>query len=192
MKNVVTVGLVLGVIGCTFRYAVTSFWPFLLLTILAGLASGLLATNLSKLFGAWFPPDQMGMVMGMYMAGTMLAGFAGTATTALFPSETSAFISSGAACFVILIFWLIFAKNKPEGAPDLPSLPVTKYLGKAARSRGIWMAGICAFFVMGTVMTFTSFLPNVLKELRSISPERAGFYGSMCTLGGVFGAFFGR
>jgi NNP family nitrate/nitrite transporter-like MFS transporter len=191
VKNVVTVGLILGVIGCTFRYAVTSFWPFLSLTILAGLASGLLATNLSKLFGAWFPPDQMGTVMGIYMAGTMLAGFVGTATTALFPSETSAFIFSGAACFVILIFWLIFAKNKPEGAPDLPSLPVARYLGRAARSRDIWLAGICAFFVMGAVMTFTSFIPAVLKDLRNISPGKAGIYGSMCTFGGAFGAFFG-
>ena len=97
VKNVVTVGLVLAVIGCTFRYAVTSFWPFFFLTVLAGLASGLLVANLSKLFGAWFPPEQMGTIMGLYMISPMLAMFAGTATTALFPSEASAFIFSGVA-----------------------------------------------------------------------------------------------
>ena len=39
VKKVVTVGLVLASIGCTFRYAVTSFWPFFFLMILAGLAA---------------------------------------------------------------------------------------------------------------------------------------------------------
>src|SRR5512144_1502605 len=34
VKNVITIGLVLAVIGCTFRYAVTSFWPFFFLTVL--------------------------------------------------------------------------------------------------------------------------------------------------------------
>lgn len=191
VKNVVTIGLILSVIGCTFRYAATSFWPFFFLTVLAGLASGLLVTNLAKLFGAWFPPEQMGTMMGLFMTSPMLAGFVGTATTALFPSETSAFIFSGIACFVILILWLILAKNKPAGAPAPPVLPITRYLGKAARSRAIWFAGICAFFVMGSMMTFTSFLPNVLRDFRGISPVQAGFYGSLATLGGVFGSFLG-
>ena len=73
----------------------------------------------------------------------------------------------------------------------MPVMPVTRYLGKAARSRGVWIAGICAFFVMGSMMTFTSFLPNVLHDLRGISPVQAGFYGSLATLGGVFGSFLG-
>ena len=191
VKKVVTVGLVLSVVGCTFRYAVTSFWPFLFLTILAGLASGLLVCNLAKLFGAWFPPEQMGMLMGLYMVSPMLAGFAGTATTPHFPSEASAFIFSGIACLVILVLWMIFAKNKPAGAPDVPSLPVVRYLGKAARSRNIWLAGLCAFFVMGAMMTFTNFLPLMLKNLRGISEKQAAHYGSLPNLGGVFGSFLG-
>jgi nitrate/nitrite transporter NarK len=191
VKKVVTTGLVLAVIGCTFRYAVTSFWPFFFLTILTGLASCLLVTNLAKLFGAWFPVEQMGTVMGIYMIGPMLAQFLGTATTPLFPSEASAFIFSGVLCLVILILWLIFARNKPEGAPELPMLPATQYLGKAARSRSIWLAGICMFLIMGSMMTFTSFLPKVLLELRGISEKQAAFYGSLPTFGAIFGSFLG-
>ena len=191
VKKVVTVGLVLAVIGCTFRYATTSFWPFYFMTILAGVASGLLVCNLSKLFGAWFPPEQMGMLMGLYMVSPMLAGFAGTATTPFFPSDASAFIFSGIACFIILILWLVFARSKPEGAPDVPSLPVIRYLGKASRSRSIWLAGLCAFFIMGAMMTFTGFLPKVLQDLRGIDAKSAAVYGSLANLGGVFGSFLG-
>ena len=191
VKKIVTVGLVLAVIGCTFRYNSASFWPFFFMMVLSGLASALLTGNLSKLFGAWFPPEQMGTVVGAYMISPMLASFLGTATTALFPSMASAFIFSGATCFVILVIWLIFAKNKPEGAPDPPVLPVAQYLGKAARSKGVWLAGACLFFVMGSGMTFADFLPNVLHTARGVEPVKAGFYGSLATLGGVFGAFFG-
>jgi NNP family nitrate/nitrite transporter-like MFS transporter len=191
VKKIVGVGLVLAVIGCTLRYNTASFWPFFFMMVLSGLASALLTGNLSKLFGAWFPPEQMGTVVGAYMISPMLASFLGTATTALFPSMASAFIFSGAACFVILIIWLVFAKNKPEGAPDPPVLPVTQYLGKAARSKGVWLAGACLFFVMGSGMTFADFLPNVLHTARGVEPVKAGFYGSLATLGGVFGAFFG-
>jgi nitrate/nitrite transporter NarK len=191
VKKVVTVGLILAVIGCTFRYAATSFWPFFVLTVLAGLASGLLISNISKLFGAWFPPEQMGTIMGIFMTSPMLAIFAGTATTALFPSDAAAFIFSGVLCLVILVLWLILFKNKPQGAPDLPVLPVIQYLSVAARSPSVWLAGVGMFFIMGSSMTFTSFLPNVLHDLRSIDPVQAGFYGSLTTLGGVFGSFLG-
>jgi nitrate/nitrite transporter NarK len=191
VKNVVTIGLILAVIGCTFRYAVTSFWPFFFLTVLAGLASGLLVANISKLLGAWFPPEQIGTLMGAYMVSPMLAGFVATATTPLFPSVASAFIFSGVACLVILILWLIFARNKPEGVPDLPVVPVTRYLDKAARSRAVWLAGLCAFFIMGTMMAFTGFLPKVLEDLRGITQKQAAFYGSLPNLGGIFGSFFG-
>jgi len=191
VKNVVAVGLTLAVIGCTFRYAVTSFWPFFLLTVLAGLASGLLVANIAKLFGAWFLPEQMGTLMGAYMISPMLAGTVATATTAFFPSDKSAFIFSGVVCLAILILWLVFARNKPEGAPELPSQPVTRYIGKAARSRAIWLAGLCAFFVMGSMMTFTGFLPKVLGDLPGISRKLAGFWGSLPNLGGIFGSFLG-
>ncbi len=191
VKKIVTVGLILAVIGCTFRYNATSFWPFLFLSILAGMASALLTSNLSKLFGAWFPPEQMGTIIGTYTISPMLGTFLGTATTALFPSETIAFIFSGIVCLAILIVWLVFAKNKPEGAPDLPTLPAARYLGKAARSRSVWLAGIGCFLVMGGPMVFSDFLPNVLRDLRGISPVQAGFYGSLGTFGGIFGCFLG-
>ncbi len=191
MKQVVTVGLVLALIGCTFRYAVTSFWPFFFLMVLAGLGSGLLTANLAKLFGAWFPPSQMGTVMGIYLIGMSVAMFLGTGTTALFPSEGIAFIFSGVLCLMILILWLTLAKNKPAGAPDLPLFPVKEYLRTAAHSSGTWLAGICLFFIMGCAMTFTGFLPNVLHNLRGIGPVQAGFYASLATLGGAFGSFMG-
>jgi nitrate/nitrite transporter NarK len=191
VKKIVTVGLIFAVIGCTFRYAVSSFWPFWFLTVLAGLASGLLVGNLSKLFGSWFPPEQMGTIMGICMVSPVLAMFVGTSTTTLFPSDASAFIFSGVLCLIIFILWLIFAKDKPEGAPDLPVLPVTKYLREAAGSRSIWLAGIGLFFTMGGLMIMNSFLPNVLHDARSLDPTPASRYGSLATLGGIFGSFIG-
>jgi NNP family nitrate/nitrite transporter-like MFS transporter len=38
-------------------------------------------------------------------------------------------------------------------------------------------------------MTCSDFLPSILHNLRGIAPVQAGFYGSLGTLGGVFGSF---
>jgi NNP family nitrate/nitrite transporter-like MFS transporter len=191
VKKVVAVGFFFSVIGCYFRSVTDSFWPFLLMTVLAGLASGLLVGNLAKLFGAWFPQRQMGTIMGACMISPALAMFAGTSTTALFPSMSGAFIFSGVLCLVIFILWMVFAKNRPEGAVEPPVLRANQYLGRAARSRGVWLAGCSLFFVMGSVMVFSSFLPNVLQELRGISAAKASLFASMLTLGGIFGCFIG-
>jgi len=129
--------------------------------------------------------------MGICMVSPVLAMFLGTSTTTLFSSDASAFIFSGVLCLIIFILWMIFAKDKPEGAPDLPVLPVTKYLGEAARSRNIWLAGIALFFTMGALMTMNSFIPKVLHDVRSLESGPASLYGSLVTLGGAFGSFIG-
>ncbi|OIQ54819.1 MFS transporter [Neomoorella thermoacetica] len=191
VKNVVTVGLVLEVIGCTFRFATMSFWPFFFLTVLCGIASALLTSNLAKLFGAWFPMEQLGTIIGIYMISPSLAMFTGTATTALFPSMASAFITSGVICLVILVAWVALAKNKPDGAPDMPVMPATKYLGVAVKSSGVWLASFAILLAWAAIMTFNDFLPNALHAVRGISPVEAGIIGSLVTLGGAFGSWLG-
>jgi len=47
------------------------------------------------------------------------------------------------------------------------------------------------FLVMGSLMTFTSFLPNVLNSTRGMLPTRANFFGSLVNFGGIFGSFMG-
>ncbi|MFZ5639488.1 MAG: MFS transporter [Bacillota bacterium] len=191
VKKVVTVGFVFSIIGVYFRYAAHDFWTLFALMFLAGLSSALLNANVAKLIGAWFPMEQMGTAMGIYFTGAGLGMTVALATSALFPSIKSAFTTAGLVILVIGILWVALVKAKPEGAPDLPAMPVTKYIGKVARSKNVWLVGIALMLFMGCNMAFSGNLSNALNGVRGIDPKTAGLMASLVTLGTVVGSFIG-
>ncbi|ADL07555.1 MFS transporter [Thermosediminibacter oceani] len=191
VKRVVTVGFLFAIVGITFRFTAKNYWQMLILMAMAGCSSAFLNANISKLLGAWFPPEKIGSAMGVVLASATGAMAIGTATSAMFPSMKSAFITAGVICAVIAALWVLFMKDKPEGAPDLPAMPVINYLGVAVRSRSIWLVGFAMMFIMGAMMAFSGFLPNALYAVRGIDPVKAGFIASLGTIGGFAGSILG-
>lgn len=191
VKRVVTAGFAFSVVGVYFRYAAQDFWQLFILMFLAGISTGLLNTNVAKLLGAWFPREKMGAAMGLYFTGTGVGIGAALATTAFFPSSKSAFVTAGIIMLVVWILWMTLIKNKPEGIPDLPVMPMSKYLGVAARSRNVWLVGLAMMFYMASFMAFSGFLPNALNQVYGMSPVKAGFMASLVTLGTIGGSLIG-
>lgn len=191
VKKVVAIGFVFSIIGVFFRYAAHDFWAMFILMFLAGISPGLLNANASKLLGAWFPKEEMGTAMGIYFTGMGMGISIALATSALFPSMKSAFITAGVVMFLIWLMWIAFIKGKPAGMPDPPVLPVSKYIGVAARSKNVWLAGIGLMFFMGSNMVFTGFLSNALHQERGMDPVAAGMMTSIITFGTILGSLAG-
>ncbi|MFZ7103784.1 MAG: MFS transporter [Peptococcaceae bacterium] len=191
VKRVVAVGFVFSIAGTFFRYAANTYWEMFFLMFLSGIIPGLVNANAAKLLGAWFPKEQMGLVMGIYFTSNGMGITVGLATTALFPSAKSAFITAGILIFVIWILWLLFIKAKPPGGPELPVLPMAKYMGVAAKSKNVWLVGMALMFFMGSSMAFSGFLPNALHDQRGMSPVTAGFMASLITFGTIIGSLIG-
>ncbi|AGL00235.1 MFS transporter [Desulfoscipio gibsoniae] len=191
VKRVVAVGFVFSIVGTFFRFSAENFLQLFILMFLAGICPGFLNANAPKLLGAWFSKAQMGMAMGIYFSATGVGMGIALATTALFPSTKSAFIAAGIAMLVIWLLWMLFIKAKPEGAPDLPVMPVTKYIGVAAGSKNVWLVGVALMFFMGSSMAFSGFLPNALHSEQGLRPAAAGFMASIVTFGTVVGSILG-
>ncbi|GAB4269744.1 MFS transporter [Thermincola ferriacetica] len=191
VKKVVAVGFVFSIVGVFFRFAAHNFWEMFMLMFLAGISPGLLNANVSKLLGAWFPREQMGTAMGIYFSASGVGMSVALATSAFFPTTKSAFITAGLIMLVIWILWMAFIKPKPEGVPDLPVMPVTKYIGVAARSKNVWLVGLALMFFMGSSMVFSGFLPNALNKVHGMSPVTAGFMASIVTFGTIVGSILG-
>lgn len=191
VKRVVAVGFVFSIAGAFFRFAADNFLELFALMFLAGICPGFLNANVSKLLGAWFPKEHMGIAMGIYFSATGVGMSVALATSALFPTTKSAFITAGLVMLAVWILWMVFIKAKPEGAPDLPVMPVTKYIGVAARSRNVWLVGVALMFFMGSSMAFSGFLPNALHNVRGMSPVTAGFMTSLITFGTIVGSILG-
>lgn len=191
VKKVVAVSFVFSIIGVYFRYIPNSFFGYFSLMFLSGLTPALLNANVSKLLGAWFPREQISTALGIYFTAAGVGMTVALAASALFPTAKSAYITAGIAMFAIWILWLVFIKDKPEGAPELPTMPVLKYIGVAASSRNIWLAGLALMCFMGANMAFVGFLPNALSQVRGINPSQAGVMTSIVTLGVILGNMIG-
>jgi len=191
VKRVVAVGFVLSIVGVYFRYLATDFWGIFFLMFLSGLCPALLNANASKLIGAWFPIEQMGTAMGIYFTAAGVGMSTALATSALFPSVKSAYITAGIIMFAAWILWMIFIKVHPQRALESHSEPVFKYIGVAARSKNVWLAGLALMLFMGANMTFVGFLPNALTQVRGIDPAQAGLMASVVTFGVILGNIVG-
>lgn len=191
VKRVVAVGFVFSIFGTFFRYAADSYWELFILMFLSGVIPGLLSANISKLLGAWFSKEQMGLAMGIFFTASGIGMTVALSTTALFPTAGSAYITAGVLIFVIWILWLVLFKAKPEEAPDLPVMPIGKYIGVAARSKNIWLVGIALMFFMGSSMAFSGFLSNALHDQKGMNPVSAGFMTSLITFGTIIGSLIG-
>jgi NNP family nitrate/nitrite transporter-like MFS transporter len=192
VKKIVGIGFVISTAAFYFRYAANDFWQMFILMFLGGMTATLLNANVSKLIGYWFPNHQIGTALGVYFSGVYAGVCAANATAALLFSDfKTAFTASGIMVFVVLVLWWVLIKNKPEGAADIEIMPVTKYMGEAAKSKGVWLVGIAAALWMASDMSYQAFMPVALHESRGISPQYAGLMVSFITLGALVGALIG-
>ncbi|AOQ24044.1 putative sulfoacetate transporter SauU [Moorella thermoacetica] len=191
VKAIVSSGFVFSILGVFFRYSAHDFKELFILMFLSGISSAVLNANASKLLGAWFPKEQMGTAMGIYFSASYTGMGIALATSALFPTIKSAFLTAGFLMTGVWILWMAFIKAKPEGAPDLPFMPVTRYIGVAARSRNVWMVGVVMMFFMGATIAFSGFLPNALHEVRGLNPIEAGLIASIVTFTNIIGSIIG-
>lgn len=133
VKKVVIFGFGLSIFGMYFRYVAQDFLSFFLLMFLSGICPALLNANIAKLIGAWFSREQMGIAMGIVLSGNGLGMTIGLSTATLFPTSTMAYKTAGYVMLVIGVFWVVFIKDKPMDAPEIPRMPVVQYLRKVSK-----------------------------------------------------------
>lgn len=191
VKSVVAVALILSTIGSFGRISADSFGVLFAWMFVIGFSLAFLNANAAKILGAWFPSKQMGMAMGIYIAGAGTGITMALATSALFPTIQSAFMTSAIMNICTAALWIILVKSQPEGVANPPLQPFTEYLGVAAKSKNVWFGALAMFFMMGTMVTHTGFLSNALTEAKGVEPVLAGLVASSLTLAGITGMVFG-
>ena len=191
VKKVVAVSFIFSIIGVYFRYIPDSFSGYFALMFLAGMTPALLNANAPKLLGAWFPREKVGTALGIYFTAIGVGTTVALATTALFPTAKSAYITAAIIMFIIGILWLVLVKNRPDGVPEPSAMPALEYIGVAAKSKNVWLAGFALMFFMGANIAFVGFLPDALGHVHGISPVQAGIMSAMVPIGIILGNIVG-
>ncbi len=192
VKKVTSVGLVVTMAGLCYRPFAGDYTSLMASMVLAGIGVTFINVNMSKLVGAWYPPEKVGQMVGVTMVGSTLGMTLGTATTAMFPSVRSAFVLTGILSVFIVVLWVVFIHDGSGQAAEGngPQESVLTSIMTVVKSRNIWLVGICLMCILGCNVALSSFLPTALQS-RGINESMAGVVSSVLTIGSLLGTFMG-
>ncbi len=198
VKRVVTIAGAISVAALIARIFAPNFGALFVCMALAGVLATFINANIAKIMGSWFPPEKVGLAVGIGLAGSTFAMLVGLGTSALFPSLQVIFIFTAAMAVVALVAWWLFFKDGPrgtqkQGAQQADTSPATQptlseCLKVVLKSRNVWLVGAALGLDMAATMCILTFLPQVLQATRGFDPAAAGAVSSVVTFGNLTGS----
>ncbi len=189
VKNVVTVGMIVAVIGGFIRTFMIGNYPVQMVAMFTlGFGIAMLNANMTKIFGVWFK-QQTSFAVGVYYAASCLAIVLAQACSTMFGTMFLSFLVAAIALAVVAALWIVLMRNVPVGEELPPSEPIMKYLGVAVRNRNVWLISIAYGLTLGTTTQFASILPSALELGMGIETQTAGSMASVITVGSFFACF---
>lgn len=186
IRPVVAIAILIAGLSGLARAFTPSFEGMLALMCLFGIPFGMVIPNLPKLVSVWFPPQQTGLVSGIYTTALGIGSSLGLLTGPLFGNWKTAFISVGIITVAVSLLWAVLGRSAPAGVKiEMP--PLVSGIKSAARSKNIWLVAMAQLFFMGAFMAFSQNLPKALENVHQVSPEAAGAIASLLTLGAAIG-----
>ncbi|MBR0405820.1 MAG: MFS transporter [Eggerthellaceae bacterium] len=198
VKRVVGIAAIISVAALVARIFAPNFATLFVCMALAGVVATFLNANLAKIMGSWFPPEKVGLAVGIGLAGATFSMAIGLGTSALFPSLKAIFTFTAVVGIIALVAWWLFFKDGPrgmqaspeaeaEGAP-LAQPSLSECLKVVLKSRNVWLIGIALGMDMAATMCIVTFLPQVLQATRGFEPTAAGALSSVVTFGNLAGS----
>lgn len=148
-----------------------SFEALLACALLIGMAGTAFAISIAFV-SRWYPPERQGFILGIAGLGNLGSALANFAVPSMSEAFGLPWVFFGLAVAIgaMALVFIIYAKDPP--APDEPktlrqSLAVTKY-------SATWLLSVYYFLTFGGFVSFSVYLPTLLKDLFHQSAFDAG------------------
>jgi NNP family nitrate/nitrite transporter-like MFS transporter len=189
-KRVLTVSILITAVGACMRIWADSYFMMFIGMMFIGVHATFLNSNGAKIFGYWFEPKKVGVLVGVFIAFVNGAMALGMGTGALFGSMKTAFIVSAAVIFVLVVLWLVFAKDKKtsEGVLEA-SAPMLECLKASLKSRNVWVTGVAIMLLSTGAAVMSMFLPTALVQIRDFEEAKAGAVSMAIMIGAALSCF---
>jgi NNP family nitrate/nitrite transporter-like MFS transporter len=190
-RPIVGIGAILGGLGALFRTFVGNFGPMFGLSIILGIGTALVFSNLPKIVAMWFPPKQIGMATGFYYTGIGVGTATGLAASGAFATWQQACLITGIAALVAAALWTILGRSAPATmlGSEL-SVGLRQSLRHSVRVKDIWILFIVLFLSLGAILSYLSSLPVMLQQIHHVPPRTAALFSSVVVYAMVCGQFF--
>ena len=190
-RPIVGIGAILGGLGALFRTFVDSFGPMFGLSIILGIGTALVFSNLPKLVAMWFPPKLVGLATGFYYSGIGVGTATGLAASGAFVTWQQACFITGIAALVAAALWTILGRSAPKTMLGTElSVGLRQSLRHSARVKDIWILFIVLFLSLGAILSYLSSLPVMLQQIHHVPPRTAALFSSVVVYAMVCGQIF--
>lgn len=192
IKKMGTICIALGVVGYLLRWALEGYGMLYVGMFLTGFLATIFNTNVSKIAANLYPPEKVGPVIGIFMAGSTGAMAVAYATTAMFPTLEAAFLFPVFAAALHLALWILCVRQKDMGRTVQPSEQgnsgLMQSLAISLKSRNVWLTGLGLFALMGGTMVISNFQVVYLTAAKGYTEAAAGTFGTVLMIGAILGS----
>lgn len=189
IKKMGVICVALGVLGYVLRWAFDSYAMLYVGMFLTGFLATIFNTNVSKIAATLYPPEKVGGVIGIFMAGSTGAMAVAYATTAMFPTLNAAFLFPVFAAVIHLVLWTLCVREKDLARHgDTGSGTLMQALAIALKSKNVWITGLGLFALMGGTMVISNFQVVYLTTAKGYTEAAAGTFGTVLMVGAILGS----
>ena len=190
-RPIVGIGAILGGLGALFRTFVDSFGLMFGLSIILGIGTALVFSNLPKIVAMWFPPKQVGLATGFYYSGIGVGTATGLAASGAFTTWQQACLITGVAALVVAALWTVLGRSAPTTMPGTAlSVGLRQSLRHSVRVKDIWLLFVVLFLSLGAILSYLSSLPVMLQQIHHVPPRTAALFSSVVVYAMVCGQIF--
>ena len=183
VRYLVTIGALAMAAALALRAVAGDFATLLASMLLFGFTLSLVAANLPKAIGLWFPRGELGLANGLALGGNGAGQGLATYVAPLLLAHAGGWrgLTFGIAIAVALLalVWLASVRD-PERLAPIPTAPSagepSLWAGLAAilRIRDVWLLAASYFFFLAGYIGVVGYLPTYLVTVQGFEPARAG------------------
>ena len=184
LKQSITIGIIVMLASMILRGLSINFISLLLSVGLFSFGGPIASSGSPKLVATWFKEKDRGKASGIYATGPVIGNaiaFASAPIIAIniFDNWRGISIIYGIILVVVLIIWLLFAKNKPNNKPGISIQKVSyRELIKINTVKIIMFLSIIFFFISHSL---SAWAPSILID-KNFSITNAGYITSISTI----------
>lgn len=186
IKKVIAITGIISIVGTITRLFATSFLVLFISMFIIGIVMAALNANSAKVIAMWFHPTHMSVAMSIYIACSTVGAVLALSTTPIFlekgMSINQIYIIGMITVIVAVLLWIILARVKPEGAPEVKSEPIMKYIRNVIGNRHLWINSISMFCMMGAFISCSTYVVVATTTYKGLSAIEAGVLSSVSAI----------
>lgn len=187
VKHVVSICLAIAVAGTVVRLSMGGFAALFVGNLAVGIGLVAVEANAPKYLSAWFGHREVGLALGILIAGTWVGPALTFGTAYLFSSYRGAFATSALAVFVSLVVWLAIARQSKRPTGSRPT-SMRCHLSACLGSGYLWLCNLSIFLIFGGSIAVTSFLIQALVQGKGLTGQAAGLSVMVLDIVAIVGA----